>query len=132
MPGDCLGAGAQRHAPRNPSSVFLVGDRPAIAVEIGLARPPPGGIPFGDDTVHSVRRQEAVIDPLPQAVFVNRIAEIAVGVTVVLAQRRCRHAELISRLKIFQDNAPCALVSRAAAMTFIDDNQVEEIRRVGS
>ncbi len=130
VPGDRLGAGAQRDDPLEILGlVFVVGDRAAVAVEFVLARPPAGRIPFGDDAMHAVRREEAVVDALPQAVFVDRIAEIAVGVAVVLAQRRGRHAELVGRLEVFEDLAPGAVIARAAAMALVDDDQVEEIGR---
>ena len=107
MPGDRLGAGAQRNDPLEILGlVFVVGDLPAVAVEFVLARPPAGGVPVGDDAMHAVGRQEAVVDALPQAVGVNRVAEIEVGVAVVVAQRRRRHAELIGRLEVFEDLAP--------------------------
>ena len=74
--------------------------RPAVATKIGLAWPPSGSIPFGDDPMHTVRSKEAVINALTKAVFINRIFEILVGVSVVVAERRCRHAEPIGWLEV--------------------------------
>ena len=110
-------------------SVFVVGDRPAVAIKLVLARPPAGGVPFGDDAMHAIGREEAVVDALPQAVLVDRIAEVEVGVAVVVAQRRRGHAELIGGLEVFEDGAPRAVVAGAAAVAFIDDDQVEEVGR---
>ena len=80
--------------------------------------------------MHAVGREESVLDALAQTVGVDRVAEVAVGVAVVLAQRRRRHAELIGRLEVFKDLAPVALVAGAAAMALVDDDQVEEVGRV--
>ena len=79
--------------------------------------------------VDAVWRKEAVVDALAEAVRVDRIAEIAVGVAVVLAERRGRHAELEGGLEIFQDVAPVALVAGAAAVALVHDDEVEEVRR---
>ena len=105
--GDGLRAGAQGDdALEILGLVFIVGDRAAVAVELVLARPPAGGVPLGDDAMHAVGREKAVVDALAQAVFVDRVAEIDVGVAVVLAQRRRRHAELVGGLEILEDLAP--------------------------
>ena len=130
VPGDGLRAGAKRDdALEILGLVFIVRDLPAVAVEFVLARPPAGGIPLGDDAMHAVRREEAVVDALAQTVFVDRIAEVEVGVAVIFAQRRRGHAELIGGLEVFEDLPPGAVVPRAAAMTFVDDDEVEEVGR---
>ena len=77
----------------------------------------------------AVRGEEAVVDALAQAVCVDRIAEIEVGVAVVVAQRRGGHAELEGGLEVFEDLAPGAVVARAAAVALVHDDQVEEVRR---
>src|SRR6185437_1062027 len=51
-------------------------------------------------------------------------------VPVIFPQRRRRHAELIGRLEIVQNVSPIAVVARAAAVALIDDDQVEEVRRI--
>ena len=58
-----------------------------------------------------------------------RVAEVAVGVAVVVAQRRGRHAELHSGREVFENLAPGARVAGAAAVTLVDDDEVEEVRR---
>ena len=104
VPGDRLGARAQRHDPLEVLGlVLVVGDRPAVAVQLVLARAPAGRVPLGDHAMHPVGREEAVVDPLPQAVLVDRVAEVEVGVAVVLAQRRGGHAELERRLEVVED-----------------------------
>jgi hypothetical protein len=73
--------------------------------------------------------QEAVIDALTQAVLVDRVAEIAIGVSRFDAQRRRRHAKLVRRFKILEDHTPGAVVAGAAAVTLVDNHQVEKPRR---
>ena len=77
--------------------------------------------------MNAVRGEEAVGDSLPQAVRIDRIAEIVVGVGVVLTTRRGCHADLKGRLEVVEDFPPVAVVAGAAAMALIDDDQVEEI-----
>ena len=109
----------------------LVGDLAAVAVELALARaasrPHPASVTHPMDPVG---RQEAVVDALPQAVGVDRVAEVGVGVAVVLAQRRGGHAELVGRLEVLQDLAPVAVVAGAAPVALVHDDQVEEVRRI--
>ena len=129
MAGDGLGAGAQGHdALEVLGLVFLVGDRAAVAVEVVRARPPAGGVPLGDDAVHAVGGEEAVLDALAQAVLVDRVAEVEIGVAVVLAQRGGGHAELKGRLEVVEDLPPVGVVPGAAAVAFVHDDEVEEVR----
>ncbi len=81
--------------------------------------------------MHVVGGKESVIDALPEAVFVNRVSEVEIGVAVVRAQRRRRHPELNGRREMVEDDPPCIVVARAAAMTLIDDDKVEELRWEG-
>ena len=92
--------------------------------------PPAQGIVGRDDPMDAVRGQEAVVNPLPQAVGVDRVAEIGVGVGVRVAFRRCGQAKLIRGLEVFEDLPPTALVPGTTPMAFVNDNQVEEVRRV--
>ena len=110
--------------------VFLVGHFTAIAVQFILAGPPAGGIHRGDDAVNPVRRQESVLDALAQAVGIDRIAEVLVAVAGFLPQRGGGHAELHGRLEVVEHGAPTALVTTGAAMAFVDDDQIEEVRAV--
>ena len=120
---------ARRATRRSKSAVpiFLVGDFAAVAVEVVLARPPAGGVPLRDDAMHAVGREEAVVNALPQAVGVNRVAEVEVGVAVLVAHRRGGHAELIGGLEVFEDLAPVGIFLRAAAMALVHDDEVEEV-----
>ncbi len=127
---DGLRAGAQSdEALEIGGAIFLVGDGAAIAVEVILARPPAGRVPLGDDAMDAVRREEAVVNALAQAVGINRVAEVEVGIAVLIAQGSGGHAQLIGRLEIFEDFAPVRVFLGAAAMALVHDNEIEEIRR---
>ena len=79
---------------------------------------------------HLERRQEPVVDAVLQRVDEHRLAEIRIRVHVVLPLRRRRETELHGGREIVQDVAPSALIIRAAAMAFVNDDEVEEVRRV--
>ena len=50
--------------------------------------------------------------------------------TLSRALRRGGQAELHGGREIFEDVAPVAFVVRAAAMALVDDDEVEEVRRI--
>ena len=89
--------------------------------------PPSRCVPFGNDAVNSIRRQKTILDTLTQTVGVDRVAEVSIGIAIFFPQRCRRHAQLKGRLEVTQDLAPIALILGAAAMTFVDDDQVEEV-----
>src|SRR5439155_19997491 len=109
--------------------ILLVGDFPTITIELPLAWPPSGRINLGYNTMDAVWGEEAVVDALLQAVCVDGVTEVFVGITVVVAKRRGGHAELIRRLEVLKDLAPVALIARAPSVTFINDDKVEEVWR---
>ena len=74
--------------------------------------------------------EEAVVDAFFEGVDEDGVAEVFVGVGVVLALGGGGEAELDGRGEVFEDAAPRAFVLGAAAMTFVDDDEVEEIGRV--
>ena len=82
------------------------------------------------DLLHLERRQEAVVDAVLERVDVDRLAEVGVGVDVVLALGRGGQAELHGGREVVEDAAPVAFVVRAAAMALVDDDEVEEVRRI--
>ena len=82
------------------------------------------------DLLHAEGREETVVDPLFQRIHIHRLAEVGVGVHVVLALRRRRQAELHRRGKVFQDLAPVPLVVRTATVALVDHDEVEEILRI--
>src|SRR5262249_45126071 len=71
--------------------------------------------------------EKAVLNALSQAVLINGVAKIRIGVAVLVAQRRCRHAYLKRRFEIVEDSAPRAVFARAAAMALVNDDEIEEI-----
>src|SRR5207302_5330870 len=107
--------------------IFLIWDFAAVAIEFVFARSPARCVPFGDDTMNAIRCKKAVFDALAQTVLVNWIAEIKIGVAIVLTQWRGRHPELGSGAEVFEDLAPITFIPGAAAVTLIDDDQVEEV-----
>ena len=80
--------------------------------------------------LHLERREEAVVDAFLERVDVDRLAEIGVGVHVVLALGRGGEAELHGGSEVFEDAAPVAFVVCAAAMALVDDDEIEEVGRI--
>ena len=78
----------------------------------------------------AVRGEEAVRDALSQTVLIKRIAEIVIGVDVVLSPRRRCHPDLCRRFKPFEDLPPIAVVPCATPMAFVNDYEIEEIPRI--
>jgi len=131
MMGDSLGSGSKSDdAFEVLGLILVVGNLAAETVEITLAGAPPSGIPTADDAVDSIRSEETVLDPLSKTVLVERIPKIAIGIAIVLAQRRCGHAQLVGRCEVLQDLAPVAFIAGAAAVALVHDDEVEEIRRI--
>ena len=130
VPGDGLGAGAQGDAALEVGGgVNLVRDFAAVAVEIVFAGAPAGGVPLGDDAVDAVGGEETVVDALLEAVGIDRVAEVEIGVAVLVAQGRGGHAELVGGLEPFEDLAPVGFFPGGAAMALVHDDQVEEVAR---
>ena len=80
--------------------------------------------------LHLERREEAVVDAVLERVDIDRLAEIGVGVHVVLALGRGGEAELHGGGEVIQDAAPVAFVVGAAAMALVNDDEIEEVRRI--
>src|SRR5207248_4026172 len=87
-------------------SVNLVWNATPVAINIIFTRPPTRRIPLRNHTLDAIRREKAVFDSLPQAVLVNWIAEVKVGVASFIAQRCGCHAELVGGLEVFENFAP--------------------------
>ena len=126
--GDGLGSGLQGNNPfKVPGMIFVIRNGAAVTIQLAKFGPPTGGVHGGNDPVHPVRGQETVLDALAETVSVDGIAEILIGIDVVMAQGRGGHTQLRGRLKIFEDLPPIAIVAGTAPVAFIDDDQVEEV-----
>src|SRR5439155_10601881 len=66
---------------------------------------------------------------LAQAVGIDRVAEVEVGIAILIAQGSGGHAQLIGRLEIFEDFAPVGVFLGAAAMALVHDDEIEEVGR---
>src|SRR5262245_51187798 len=86
--------------------VFLIGNGATVSVKIILARPPSGGIPLCNDTVHAIRRKKPVINALLETISVKRVSKIKIGIAILLPEWRSRHTQLIPRLKILKNVTP--------------------------
>ena len=82
------------------------------------------------DLLYLERCQKAVVDAFLEGIDIDRIAEIFVSVDVVLALGSCGEPKLYGGREISEDVAPSAFVVCAAAMAFINDDEIEEIGRI--
>ena len=130
LPGDPLGALVDDQV---PVEVLLVVDAvlDLVTVLVGLAsfRAVALDIDIEMDLHHLVRRQEAVADAFLQRVAVNGFAEVVDIGNVFGLLRRGGEADLGGRGEIIQDLPPGGILRRAAAVAFVDHDEVEEIRR---
>src|ERR1017187_7637986 len=91
-------------------------------------RSPSSGIDSRQDAMDTVWCQEPVFYALAQAVRVQGRTKIVVGIFVVHAERRGRHAKLIGWLEGFQDLPPVRVISGGTTVAFVNDDEIEEIR----
>ena len=129
MAGNGLSTGSQSNDTLEILGLVLaVRNFIAITIISPLRGPPACSINIGNNPMYPVWCKESVFNPLSQAVGVNGIAKIRVGIPVVVPQRRGCHTKLVGRLEIFQDLPPVALVSGAPPVTLVHYDQVEEVR----
>lgn len=81
--------------------------------------------------MYAIRSEEAVVNALAKTVLIDRVAEVEIGVAVVVAQGRGGHTELHGRREIIEYDLPGAILSRAATMTLVHDDEVKEVRSKG-
>ena len=111
--------------------VRRIGDVPVHLLRIGYL------IPFDLPVVldrrlallDAVGREESVLNALTERIGVDWFAEILVGVAVGVAFRRGRQPHVRRACEILQDRMPFALVVRPAAVTLVDNDEVEEVPR---
>ena len=84
----------------------------------------------GTDLLHLERRQEPVVDAVLQGVGVDRLAEVLVGINVVLALWGGSQAELHGRLEVLHDLAPVPFVLCPTTVALVDHDEVKEVGRV--
>ena len=126
-----VGAGAKRHDPfKILGAVFPVRDFPPVAVKLALGRSPAARVHGGNYSMHAVGGEKAVLDPLLEAVGVERFPKVAVSVAVILPQRRRGHPQLVGWLKILQYLPPVALVAGAASVALVHHDQIKEVAGV--
>jgi hypothetical protein len=77
--------------------------------------------------MNAIGSEKAIFNALAKAVGVDGIAEVKVGVAILVAQRSGGHAKLEGGLKVLENFAPGRTVFCAAAMALVDNDEVEEI-----
>lgn len=75
-----------------------------------------------------VGREKTVRDAFLEAVRVEGVAEVAERRDLPRLLRRCGQPELDRAGEVVEDRAPRRVLAGAAAMAFVDDDQVEEVR----
>jgi hypothetical protein len=103
-----------------------------VFVHLSFIWSPAHGVHRRHNPVNTVWGKEPVFDALLQAIGVDGIAKVFVGIPIVISQRCCGHSDLNRRPKIFEDFSPVAIFSCTPAMAFINDYQVKEIRGIFS
>ncbi len=82
---------------------------------------------FDADADDLVRGEKAVVYPLPEGIGVDRIAEVLDVGNSFGFFRRCGQADLGGVAEIFENLAPGGISGGAAAVAFVDNDQVEEV-----
>lgn len=77
--------------------------------------------------VNLERREEPVLNALPEAVFVHRLAEVLGSLDVGVVPWRGGEAELHGAGEMLENAAPYGVLIRTPAMALIDDDQVEPV-----
>ena len=80
--------------------------------------------------LHFERCEKAIVDPFLQRVDEHRLTEVAIGVHVVFAFWCGSQTELHGGREILQNASPVTFVVCAATMALVNDDEVEEVRRV--
>ena len=109
--------------------VFAVFDHLAVLVRLAGFGPPAVEVLVEADADDLVGREEAVVDALPERVGVDRVAEVLDVGDVLRFLGRGGEADLRGGGEVFEHLAPGRIVGGAAAVTLVDDDQVEEVRR---
>src|SRR5687767_14145620 len=101
MTGDSLGTLSERNIVfKVLRCVFLVGDDTPVSVKLSLCGSPAHCVKVGNNSMYRVRRKKPVLNALFEAVLIDRVAKMGVGITVIIPKWGCRHAQLVRGFKI--------------------------------
>ncbi len=109
--------------------VVAVFDHLAVLVGLALLGPPAVEVLVEADAHDFVGGEEAVLDALLERVGVDRVAEVVDVGDVLGLLGRGGEADLRGGGEVVEDLAPGGVVGGAAAVAFVDDDQVEEVGR---
>ena len=98
-----------------------------MLIKHALVRAPAGKIFIQIDTYNFVGSEKAVINALTQRVGVNRYAKVIDIRNLFGFSRGGGQSNLRRSRKVFKNFTPCGICCRAAAMAFVDHNQVKEV-----
>src|ERR1035437_852324 len=84
----------------------------------------------GGNLLYAEGRKKAVIDAFTERVDVDWLAEVFVGVRVLLALWRRGQAKLNGGSKVIHDATPVAFIVGTAAVALVDDYEIEEVGRI--
>ena len=112
--------------------VFAIFD--FVAIDIALPR---GGSPAFEiaicaDANDFIGCQITVFDALFEAICVDRFSEVREIRDVVSFFRRGGHADLRSRREVIENFSPSRVITSAAAVAFVDDDEVEKVWTEGA
>ena len=107
--------------------IDAVGNFLTIDVPLPLFRPP-AVADVGGDVNDFKRRKEAVFNALFEAVCIDGFTKIAEIGNILCFLRRGGHADLCCRFEIIKDPPPAALLFGRAAVAFVHDDKIKEIR----
>src|SRR3990167_4442718 len=84
----------------------------------------------GSDLLQAEGCKETIVDAVFERIDEHRLAEVGIGVGVVLSLRRSSQTQLHGGGEVFEDTAPVAFIICTASVALVDDDEVEEVRRV--
>ena len=73
-------------------------------------------------------REESIIDPLGEGVFIDGLTEIVIRIDIIIALRSSSESEVYRSGEIPQYFCPVPIFSCSSTMTLIDDDEIEKVR----
>src|SRR5438477_13171565 len=96
MTGDGVRAFAQCYfAFKLWRGVIFFGDGAPKAIKLYGSRSPARCVNVGHDAVNTIGSQEAIVDALTEAVGIDGVDKVAVGINVIIALRGSCHTKLV-------------------------------------